>query len=285
VPQQSRGPLDQVSGLVTQAVGAANWLNRTGWGIARRLPGGAAAERAVRPIEDLVAGRVRQRLWSAGLLDRSPARRESEPVADPVELGPTGATWVHGQVGDRRVTAVVLPLDEEIEPLRAAMAELLNRSVEQTREQSEQQLFAGILRQLVPDEARMLAALSEGSGYPLVHVASRGPFGGIKRLVLENASTVGSAAGARLAADTPRFVTHLLQLGLVDIDPEDRALAVQYDILLADDLVRAAEVEARADGRGAPRIIRQTVRLSELGRRFWQACHPVRASMPALPAD
>lgn len=161
------------------------------------------------------------------------------------------------------------------------MAELLNRSVEQTREQSEQQLFAGLLRQLVPDEARILAALSGGSRYPLVHVASRGSFGGIKRLVLENASTVGRAAGAQLAADTPTFLTHLLQLGLVDVDPEDRSLAEHYDILQTDELVRAAEAEARTDGRGGVRIIRQTVAMSELGKRFWDACHPVRASLPA----
>lgn len=179
------------------------------------------------------------------------------------------------------MTAVVRPRNDELEPLRAAMAELLNWSVEQTREQGERQLYAGILCQLLPEEARVLAALSDGSPYPLVHVASRGPFGGIKRLVLENASTVGRAAGTALVLNTPTLVTHLLQLGLVDVDPEDRSLAAQYDILLTDDLVRAAEAEARADGRGAPKIIRQSVRLSELGRRFWAACHPSGASLPA----
>lgn len=261
--------LRQVSGLVTQAVGAAGWLNRTGWGIARRLPGGGTVERAVRPVERLVAGQVRQGLRAFGLLDR----------AEPAD--PTGARWLDGRVGDHQVTAVVRPLDEGMDPLRAAMSELLNRSVEQTREQSEHQLYAGILRQLVPDEARMLSALSDGSVYPVIHVASRGAMGGIRRLVLENASTVGKAAGTQLSANTPTFLGHLLRLGLVDIDPEDRSLDVQYDILRTDDLVRAAEEEARIDGRGGARVIRQTVKMSELGKRFWDACHPARESLPS----
>ncbi len=273
-------PLDDVwrrtGGLVTQAVGAAGWLNRTGWGIARRLPGGATAERVVRPVERVVADQVRQGLRSFGLLERGHDADSGALVAEP-----TGARWLDGQVGDRQVTAVVRPVGAGLDPLRAAMAELLNRSVEQTRQQSEHQLYAGILRQLVPDEARMLAALSDGSSYPVIHVASRGGMGGIKRLVLENASTVGKAAGTRLSANTPTFLGHLLRLGLVDIDPEDRSLATQYDILRTDDLVRAAEDEARIDGRGGARIIKQTVRMSELGKRFWDACHPARESLPS----
>ncbi|HEY0640891.1 MAG TPA: Abi-alpha family protein [Pseudonocardiaceae bacterium] len=262
------GPLDDVtrraSGLVTQVVGVAGLVNRAGWGLTRRLPGGASVERVVRPVERAVAGEVRRRLHEAGLL---------EPDG-------TGARVVRGTVGEHQVTAVVRPLDEEVEPLRAAMSELLSRSVEQTREQSEQQLFAVILRQLVPDEARMLAALSDGSAFPLIHVAARGPLGGIKRLVLENASTVGRAAGTQLSRNTPTYVTHLLQLGLVDVDPEDRTLLTQYEILQTDELVRAAEAEARLDGRGGARIIRQTIRMSEFGRRFWDACHPARRSLP-----
>jgi len=271
-------PLDdvwrQTGGLVTQAVGVAGWLNRTGWGIARRLPGGATAERVVRPVERLVAGQVQEQLRSFGLLGRASAGT----------VDPTGALRFDGHLGDRHVTAVVRPVGDDLDPLRAAMAELLNRSVEQTRQQSEHQLYAGILRQLVPDEARMLAALSDGSAYPVIHVASRGAMGGIKRLVLENASTVGRAAGTQLSANTPTFVGHLLRLGLVDIDPEDRSLAVQYDILRTDDLVRAAEEEARIDGRGGARIIRQTMTMSELGTRFWAACHPGRSqSVTSLP--
>jgi hypothetical protein len=89
VPNQSRGPLEQVSVLVGQAVGVAGWLSRTGWGIARRLPGGAAAERAARPVQELVAAQLQRPLRSLGLLDHGPARRE--PAA--IGLDPTGRGW------------------------------------------------------------------------------------------------------------------------------------------------------------------------------------------------
>lgn len=254
------GPLDgvtrQVGGAVTRAAGLAGWLDRTGWNIARRLPGGATAERAVRPVEQALAGELRRRLHALGLLDREPQR----PPAD------------------------VPPMRPEPEPLRAAMAELLGRSDGLSAEQSEHQLFALVLRQLVPDEARMLAALADGSVYPLVHVAARGPLGGIKRLVLENVTTLGAAAGIRLPANTAAFVGHLLQLGLVDVDPEDRVLADQYDVLEKDELVAAAEREARIDGRGGARTIRQTIRLSAFGRRFWAACRPAIPARPATPS-
>jgi hypothetical protein len=47
---------------------------------------------------------------------------------------------------------------------------------------------------------------------------------------------------------------------------------VQYDICLTDEVVRRAEDEGRAAGRA--KIVRQSVRMSSLGRVLWYACHP-----------
>jgi hypothetical protein len=150
------------------------------------------------------------------------------------------------------------------------MADLLNRSVTTDADAAAAYLYAAILRELLPDEARIVAALTDGPARPAVDVVVRGPLGNGRHVLLRNASTVGRAAGVSSPDDVPLYVTRLHRFGLVDIGPEDDTLGEQYDILLTDQVVRAANV------RGT-KIVRHTVLLSDLGRRFWQATDPTVA--------
>jgi hypothetical protein len=118
--------------------------------------------------------------------------------------------------------------------------------------------------------------LSDGSVYALVHVAGRSALGGPQRIVLRNASSVGRAAGVMLPDLVPNYVTRLESLGVVEVGPEDPALGVQYDILLTEDRVRAAEEEVRTVRKLTPRYARRTLRLSTLGEQFWAAADPAR---------
>jgi hypothetical protein len=153
---------------------------------------------------------------------------------------------------------------------------LLHRSLHQSTEDARGELFAALLRQLVPDEARILAALA-GKSAPLVHVYGRGR-GSAARPLLENASGVGRTAGLSLPDLAPTYVSRLLALGLVEIGDEDPALAVELEILMADPLVRAAIKDADALSRLPPRIVRGTLRLSALGAALWDGCHPAQTS-------
>jgi Abortive infection alpha len=149
--------------------------------------------------------------------------------------------------------------------------ELLGASIDADSVGSRDELYRSLLLRLVPDEARILAALSDGTGYPLVHVQARANGG---RTVLSNASTVGRAAGVQLPDAVSTYVGHLRTLGLVEEGPSDDSLNVQYDILLGEPEVREAEVEARDAGRLGARVVRRTVRISPLGRELWKACRP-----------
>ena len=155
--------------------------------------------------------------------------------------------------------------------LEARMRDLLDRAVTQTTARGEQDLHASLLAQLVPDEARILAALSEGDAAPLVHVYAWSRAGLLGQPVLENASLVGRTAGLVLPHRTPLYVAHLRLLGLVAIGAELPELKTEYEVLLADDQVRAAIKEASL-GPVTPRIARQSLRLSELGAELWRAC-------------
>ncbi|CAM4184057.1 Abi-alpha family protein [Kibdelosporangium persicum] len=232
---EERDPVDRV---VARAGRLAGWLARTGWQAAGRLPGGEAAQRQVRKAEKAVLDQVRKRL-------------DGE---DPV----LAETVVNG----------------EADEVRSAMAGLLRLSTELDREQGRRHVFLSIVRQLVPDEARILAALSDGSVYVLVHVAGRSALGGPQRIVLRNASSVGRAAGVMLPDLVPEYVTRLASLGVVQVGPEDPTLGAQYEILLTEDRVRAAENEVRTVHKLSPRYARRTLRLSALGIQFWDAARP-----------
>lgn len=150
-----------------------------------------------------------------------------------------------------------------------SMQELLTRSLRNTPAESRQTLHELLVSQLVPDEARILSALSDGSSYPLVHIAEPG-IGSYQKLVLENASSVGRAAGVTLPDRVHLYVSHLRRLGLVESGPENHSLKDQYEILLTEPKLRET-IASIGKGALGPRIIRRTVRISDLGRELWEA--------------
>ena len=153
------------------------------------------------------------------------------------------------------------------------MHRLLLRSLEQTTAGGRQELFRALLDQLVPDEARIIASLgNDGMVSPLVEVQARSALGKAATPVLENASLIGRTAAVALPRLTPVYVAHLRSLGLLAIGPEDPALAREYEVLMADDVVR--EALDQTDGLLPPRVVRRTLRLSPLGQELWQATKP-----------
>jgi hypothetical protein len=246
-------------GLAQRAGRIAGWAARTGFSLSKRLPGVEAAERGFHQVERQLLGELRRRL---------------DEVDDPYLVALSAASTNSGSDG-RTGESSTFPAKDAIavvgrpEPLRAAMAELLNRSIGFGRDQARDYLFAVILRQLTPDEARILSALSDGAPYPLIDVVERNPLGGTGRTVLRNASTVGKAAGVSLLDEVPSYVTRLIAIGLAEADEEVDSLTTQYEILMTDDVVRRAEGSVKR-----AKFVRRTVRISHLGAGFWAACDP-----------
>ncbi|RJQ85986.1 Abi-alpha family protein [Amycolatopsis panacis] len=252
-----RATAEDVANLARRAGKLAGWAARTGFELTRKLPGIDTAERGLRQVE-------------RGLL--SELRRRLDEVDDPYHAALAAASAMNRSDSAGRVveaSVMLVPSRERTEPLRAAMAELLNHSIGFGRDRAREYLYAIILRQLTPDEARILAALSDGSPFPAVDVAERTGIGGTGRTVLRNASTVGKAAGVALPDQVPAYMTRLIGLGLVDLDEEVPALETQYEILLTDETVRAAEEQVKRC-----KVIRRTVHISRFGAQFWHACDP-----------
>lgn len=154
--------------------------------------------------------------------------------------------------------------------LDSKLQSLLHRAVEQSTRGGQAELFHRLLDQLVPDEARILGALADGSSSALVHVFARARSGAVGPLVVENASLIGRTAHLALPRMTDAYVTHLLSLRLVEIGPEDASKKTDYEILLAETFLLDA-IKSASRGPFPARVERHTLRLSELGRALWEA--------------
>ena len=240
---------------IVSAARVGRLLTRSGWGLARRLPGGIALQREVQRLQDAALNEVRRILDIPDLPDAAPG----------------------GLTPEEHRAMLLIGNNNGREPLRSAMSELLERSVEPNREASREYLFGNIVSQLVPDEARILAALSDGTPYAVADVVAKHLGRSAAKVVLANASTVGRNAGVVTPDNVPTYLTRLLGFGLVELGPPEGKLDVQYDILATDPTVQAAQATAEARRMGAPRLVRKTLTISPFGREFWAATDPARA--------
>jgi hypothetical protein len=239
-------------------------LGRAGLRLARQVPGAQQLERGAERLQRAALDELRR--VADGATPQPPPRAAAPTVVapNPDERRAAYLIGVHPPGGD---------------PLREAMSELLERSVETTRAGSREYLYGNILSQLVPDEARILAALSDGRRYAAVDVVARHWARSAPRTLLANASSVGRAAGVANPENVPTYVSRLASLGLIDFDEPDPSLDIQFDVLTSDDRIRAAE--RRAYRRRSPvRVVRKAVGLSDFGREFWAAVDPAGRALP-----
>ncbi|HUP92472.1 MAG TPA: Abi-alpha family protein [Solimonas sp.] len=234
--------------MATRNRGEESGLSRLISGAGRvmeRLPGGSVALRGARYAEQTALQLLRARLQ----------RVAEEP---PVQVQ-------DGEPADAAATR---------SDLAARLSDLLERARDQNRPQAREEYFRFVLGQLLPDEARMLAALAHGSVHALIHVGAGPALGGVTHRVLENRSSLPKAAGVAWPDLGPRYVAHLREFELVETGKEEPALKTKYEILEADTLVRTTLERISKDGGLRPRVLRRTLKLSDIGRQFWQACQP-----------
>lgn len=210
----------------------------------KRLPGGRFAESQLEELESRVFKRLKTRLDSVG------ERQSMSVLAVSVSAESLSG---QGMPGD-----LLRQLLESSEQLC-------------TKQQAELEYFTRVVQELVPDEARLLAALSDDVVYPVIDVLVAGKLSLVSRPLVEMVSNVGKAAGVRAPELTPSYVRHLRRLGLVDIVPGQTADLQQYQLLETDSEVRSAMQAAHAHGQRA-RILRRSVKLSSVGARLWTAC-------------
>jgi hypothetical protein len=247
-------PKEVVSAAGSAVVAAAKVgriFGRSGLRLARQLPGAAVVEREAAKL-----GRA--------LADVRRILEQSQPVLA-----------VMGNADEQRTMLLLKDARADPEPLRTAMSELLDRSATD-RSSGREYLFGSIVSQLVPDEARIIAALATGRPFAAADLVAKAIGRSTSQVVLANASTVGRAAAVVLPDNTPTYLTRLYGFGLVEYGPADDSLSADYDEIATDRVVTAARRAAAEAKQGGIRLRRKTVTLSTLGREFWAASAPRR---------
>lgn len=231
---------------------------------ASQIPGAEEAQSRLRQVEQRVLRELKSRMDAA-------VRPGLGELARPPEDAP-GLSRTY-----------VIPL---LQSPRKLLEELLERSLTQTREQAEEDFYSVLLSELVPDEARLLALLSDGAAQAVVHIGTGAPIGPVRTLAVENFSALGRPAQVKLLERMPIYLEHLKALGLLEEGPEDPALEPKYQIIEGLREVRDEVDRLRKQSRASSvRLVRRSLRLSALGRQLWEACTgDPAASRPGLRA-
>lgn len=220
-------------------------LSRMARNLSEVVPGGDFVREQLRVAEDVALRTLRERLRD---LDEDATPRNALPVAQ---------------------KSAALP--PSLPPLEELYAELLARSMNQSSESGREIIYRQLLAELVPDEARVLNAASDGHVIPVVHI-EMGSLGRAPQRLLSNLSRIGTDAGVSALDMTSTYLTRLLARGLLNPTAEDRSQATRYDILENEGPVLRQMEEFQRQFRQKPRCVRSGVCISAAGKGLLQAC-------------
>ncbi len=239
------------------------WLER----VSGRLPGGAR----LRPWIDATE-QVLTRLESIALIGKSEVERLTEKVP-PLAWAKQQREGFERRVlrelrqrmdratGAGDTAAPSDPAPSEVTTSVQVLGSLLDAGLRQTAEQAREATLLRAVRELVPDEAKMLIAMVGDEGQAMLHVNVG------RQRVLSYVTSAARAANVRSRDMSERYITHLIDLGLVEAGPQDATIPLEYELLEGSTVVRAViDASSRL---GRVRIERGTVRLTELGRALW----------------
>ncbi len=156
--------------------------------------------------------------------------------------------------------------------LRELGADLLRRSAELDQDGDGHPAYEHILRELAPDEARILRLLAEKGSQPAVDVRASGALGvGRSTLIAPGLNMIAREAGCLRPKRDQRYLNNLHRLGLIWFSREELEDLPRYQVLEAQPDVVSALEEA---GRGA-KTIRRSIHLTPFGIDFCTTCLPL----------
>lgn len=169
------------------------------------------------------------------------------------------------------------------EELRDLYANLLATSMDRETAHKAHPAFVQILKQLSPDEARIIRLFVDANSYPIITIRAEMTDVTGGRDVLRHFSLVGEEAGCEYPELTPNYLDNLCRLGLAEI-PETRQLAWfkrAGETLTGDEIYESLEaspsaqrvvsdIESLEDQR--PNIVKLLIRRTDLGVQFLEAC-------------
>lgn len=155
-------------------------------------------------------------------------------------------------------------------------ANLLAASMDKNTAQGAHPAFVEIIKQLTPDEAKLVGLFVYSIPFPLLNVRweFRNPADGTGgQDILVNYSQLGSIAKCEYPQMTPAYLDNLCRLGLADIPTFFQYTAKGvYDPLENDPAVKNLVATLEADPKRRPFIDRKGLRVTQLGSQFARIC-------------
>jgi len=156
-------------------------------------------------------------------------------------------------------------------------ANLLAASMDRKTANEAHPAFVEIIKQLTPDEARLLVRLASAGPNPLINVRSEyndaveGKSGG--STILVNYSLLGIEAGVEFDDLTPSYIDNVCRLGLAEIPPMSEYTSPGvYDAVEQSEVIQALVIQIESDPERKCALERRVLNLSELGKQFSRVC-------------
>lgn len=163
------------------------------------------------------------------------------------------------------------------ESLREMYANLLAASMDTRTAQGAHPAFVEIIKQLTPDEARLLTLFVVHRPFPLISVRrvykvrTATETGGYD--LLTNFSLLGWEAGCDYPEETPTYLDNLCRLGLAEIPSMYRyTTPYAYDALENHPKVQELKDAFESDDKFRLDVSRKGLRITHLGRLFCNTC-------------
>jgi hypothetical protein len=166
------------------------------------------------------------------------------------------------------------------ESLSDMYANLLATAMDKNIADTAHPAFVEIIKQLTPDEARLMNLFMQQRPFPIITVRAEhiNEVGGIT--IAHHLSVFGEQAGVTVQNLVPAYLGNLDRLGLISIrDGESYTAADLYAELEKSEQVQHFVKVAAQEADKSPRLIRGLVRITDFGAQFGNACVVTRSEM------
>jgi hypothetical protein len=170
------------------------------------------------------------------------------------------------------------------ESLSDMYANLLAAAMDKNTASGAHPAFVEIIKQLTPDEAKLIAYFMKPRAFPIVSVRADSKEAGQGGYdVALNVSLFGEKAGLALPDLVPSYLDNLARLGLIDIRAVSYTDVTHYDELEGSGKVASHKAEVELSGH-IFHLVRGGVSVTNLGKQFGRVCVNGRQETPENPA-
>lgn len=156
-------------------------------------------------------------------------------------------------------------------------ANLLAAAMDKSTSSGAHPAFVDIIKQLTPDEAKLIGLFIDSKPFPLINVRKEfkmetsGKTGDLD--VLVNFSILGNIAQCEFPHLTPSYLDNICRLGLAEIPAmyEYTSTGI-YDTLENDSLIQQIKLLIEQDPNYSFSIVRKGLKVTELGKQFARIC-------------